>query len=173
MDAFAVAIAAGMMLRTVTFRHVFRLAWHFGLFQFMMPIIGWYIGSAVSTYVSAFDHWLAFGLLAVIGGKILYDAHGGEKTGTKADPTVRWMLVVLSVATSIDALAIGLSLAFLRIAVWVPSVVVGLTACAFTAVGITIGAKVSVRWSRAAHILGGATLIFIGVRILVSHLTVS
>ena len=171
MDAFAVAIAAGMTLKIVTFRHVFRLAWHFGLFQFMMPIIGWYIGSTISTYVSVFDHWLAFGLLTAIGGRILYEAHKDQKTRTRADPTAGWMLVTLSVATSIDALAVGLSMAFLRIALWLPSVVIGLVACAFTALGIAIGAKVSARWSRAADLLGGTTLIFIGLRILVSHLT--
>jgi len=173
MDAFAVAVAVGMTVKPVTFRHVFRLAWHFGLFQFMMPVIGWYIGSTVSVYVAAFDHWLAFGLLTLIGGKILHEARAPGGIHVSADPTGGWMLVMLSVATSIDALAVGLSMAFLRIAIWMPSAVIGLVACAFTAVGITMGTKISRRWDRAAYILGGVALLFIGLRILITHLMAS
>jgi len=170
MDAFAVAVAAGMVLGTVTYRHVFRLAWHFGLFQFLMPIIGWWVGSTISHYVAAYDHWLAAGLLVVLGGKMLRDAVSGEKRDNRANPTKGWMLVTLSVATSIDALAVGLSMAFLRIDILLPSVVIGVVAAAVTAVGITFGARILSRWGRVADVLGGCVLILIGVHILVSHL---
>ena len=170
MDAFAVAVAAGMVLGTVTYRHVFRLAWHFGLFQFLMPILGWWLGSTVSNYVAAYDHWLAAALLLLLGGKMLRDAVSGDKRDNRANPTKGWMLVTLSIATSIDALAVGLSMAFLRIEILLPSVVIGVVAAAATAVGITFGARILGRWGRAADVLGGGVLILIGLRILISHL---
>ena len=169
MDAFAVSIAACMRLKQVTFRHIFRLAWHFGLFQFMMPIIGWWAGSTVSAFISHYDHWIACVLLTFIGGKMLYEAGSDKKNENMSNPTKGWMLVTLSVATSIDALAVGLSLAFLRIDILFPSVVIGIVALLFTAVGITFGARILGQWGRIADILGGVVLIAIGIRILISH----
>ena len=118
MDAFAVAIAVGLSIPALTRRHVFRLAWHFALFQAMMPVIGWLAGRTVSSYIAAFDHWVAFGLLSVIGGKMIYEAGHPEQAADRGDPTRGLMLVTLSVATSIDALAVGLSLAFLDLSIW-------------------------------------------------------
>ncbi len=169
MDAFAVSIAAGLTLKTVGPRHMFRLAWHFGLFQFMMPVIGWWAGRRISDWVAAFDHWLAFGLLAFIGGKMLYEAAQGEERTHRADPTRGWLLVSLSVATSIDALAVGFSLALLGSGIWLAAAVIGLVACGFTAVGITFGARLLAPWARAADALGGAVLILIGLRVLLTH----
>src|SRR5512140_3417841 len=111
MDAFAVAIVTGLTLSPMTRRHVFRLAFHFGLFQALMPTIGWVAGKAVQQYIAAFDHWIAFGLLAFVGSKMLWEAfhkEEGEQSVAK-DPTSGLSLLVLSVATSIDALAVGLS----------------------------------------------------------------
>jgi putative Mn2+ efflux pump MntP len=110
MDAFAVAIVTGLTLSPITRRHVFRLAFHFGLFQALMPTLGWLAGAAFHRYISSFDHWIAFGLLSLVGGKMLWEALGGHQ-GERAepnDPTSGWLLVALSVATSIDALAVGL-----------------------------------------------------------------
>lgn len=169
MDAFAVSMAAGLAIGSVTPRHVFRVAFHFGLFQFMMPILGWLVGSTISSYVADYDHWLAFGLLSVIGGKMLFDAASGTGKKTKSDPTRGWVLVLLSVATSIDALAVGLSMAFLRVSVLLPCIVIGLVAASFSAVGIAFAGRILRRWGRAAEALGGCALILIGVRILISH----
>ncbi len=169
MDAFAVSIAAGLAVRNVSPRHMFRLAWHFGLFQFMMPVIGWWAGRRISDWVAAFDHWLAFGLLAFIGGRMLYEAVHGEERGQRADPTRGWLLVSLSVATSIDALAVGFSLALLGDGIWLAAAVIGLVACGFTAIGITFGARLLAGWARAADALGGCVLILIGVRIVLTH----
>ena len=169
MDAFAVSIAAGMAIGGVTPRHVFRLAFHFGLFQFMMPILGWVLGSTVSSYVADCDHWLAFGLLSIIGGKMLLDAGSATGKKTRADPTRGWMLVALSVATSIDALAVGLSMAFLRVSILLPCIVIGLVAASFSAVGITCASRILRRWGRVAEVFGGCALILIGLRILISH----
>ena len=105
MDAFAVAVAAGLAIKLLTKRHVFRLAFHFGLFQALMPTLGWTAGFALHRIIAAFDHWIAFGLLAFVGGKMIRDAFfGAEETlDASRDPTSGWSLVVLSVATSIDA----------------------------------------------------------------------
>lgn len=169
MDAFAVSIAAGLSIPNLTGRHVFRLAWHFGLFQFMMPVAGWLAGTTVSSYIAAYDHWLAFGMLAVIGGKMLHEAFVGDEKASRGDPTRGLMLITLSVATSIDALAVGLSLAFLKVSVWMPSVVIGLVAGALTTIGITFGSRLGRKWKHRAEAIGGVVLILIGLRILVSH----
>ncbi|MBU0717182.1 MAG: manganese efflux pump MntP family protein, partial [Planctomycetes bacterium] len=154
---------------SVTPRHVFRIAFHFGLFQFMMPIIGWLAGSAISTQVITFGHWLAFALLCLIGGKMLLDTRSSTGKKVNADPSRGWLLVALSLATSIDALAVGLSMAFLQISIWLPSVVVGLVAALFSTVGITLAGRVLRRWGRVANLVGGCILILIGVRIVISH----
>ncbi|MEE4313235.1 MAG: manganese efflux pump MntP family protein [Desulfofustis sp.] len=172
MDAFAVSIAAGVTLCQVSARQTFRLAWHFGLFQAMMPVVGWGAGRTVEGFISAFDHWVAFVLLGFIGGRMILGALRNEPEQVKCtEPTKGWSLVVLSVATSIDALAVGLSLAMLRVPVWVPTLVIGLVAGVFTAVGIQIGGYFGRRLpvARYAELFGGVVLLIIGVRILHEH----
>jgi len=171
MDAFAVSIASGLKLGRVTPRHVFRLGFHFGLFQFLMPVIGWYAGRQMAALVSSFDHWIAFGLLSLIGGRMLWEAGSDKESDSKADPTRGMTLVALSVATSIDALAAGVSLAFLRQSIWIPSVTTGVVTAALTSVGITFGSRFGRRWGRWAEVIGGCVLILIGLRILVVDLT--
>jgi putative Mn2+ efflux pump MntP len=169
MDAFAVSIAAGLTIDGVTSRHVFRIAFHFGLFQFMMPILGWLVGSTISTQVVAYGHWLAFALLGIIGGKMLLDARSGAGRKASADPSRGWMLVALSLATSIDALAVGLSMACLQVSVWLPCVVIGFVAALFSTVGISFAGRILHRWGRAADLVGGCILILIGIRIVVAR----
>lgn len=171
MDAFAVAIGAGLTLERVDARQTFRLAWHFGLFQALMPVIGWLAGLTVAHWISPVDHWIAFGLLAVIGGKMIWEAlrHDEEKR-ERSDPTRGWSLIILSIATSIDALAVGLSLALLDVSIWYPAVVIGLVAGGFTAVGIQLGKRFGALLGRRVEVLGGVILIGIGLRILFEHL---
>lgn len=169
MDALVVSVAAGLTLGCITRRHVFRLAFHFGLFQFLMPIVGWLAGSAISSHVLAYGHWLAFGLLSFIGGKMLLDACSKRERQMRSDPTKGWLLVGLSVATSIDAFAAGLSMALLQVPIVLPCVVIGLVAAAFSAVGITFANGSLRRWKRAAEVLGAGVLIMIGFKILASH----
>lgn len=171
MDAFAVAIAAGLTLGQVTPRHVFRLGFHFGLFQFMMPILGWLAGEQLIVYIEAYDHWVAFTLLGYVGGKMLYEAFVRKESNDTHDPTRGLRLVTLSVATSIDALAVGMSMALWGVSVWLPSVVIGVVAAAMTAVGITFGSRIGPRWGRWAEVAGGAVLILIGLKLLLSHLS--
>ena len=169
MDAFAVAIAAGLQLRPLKGGHVFRLSFHFGLFQAVMPIAGWLAGSTVQRYIAAYDHWVALGLLGFIGGKMIYESRRGEEERVGADPTRGWTLIGLSFATSIDALAVGLSLGMLRVSIWGPSLVIGLVCAGFTAVGMLIGWRVGRVWSRRVELIGGLVLIAIGVKIVVEH----
>jgi manganese efflux pump family protein len=172
MDAFAVSVAAGVSLRRVSTRQTFRLSWHFGLFQALMPIVGWAAGLTIQQYIETFDHWVAFGLLTIIGGRMVIAGirDEGEQLG-KGEPTRGWTMVMLSLATSIDALAVGLSLAMLRVSVWMPALVIGLVAGAFTAGGLHLGGFVGRRLkvSRYAALAGGLVLLGIGVNILREH----
>jgi manganese efflux pump family protein len=166
MDAFAVAVAVGITLDTVTPRHVFRLGFHFGLFQFLMPIIGWLAGVKLAAQISGIDHWVAFILLGYVGGKMLWEARGEKKAEAGNDPTRGLSLVTLSVATSLDALAVGISMAFLGVSVWLPSVVIGIVAAVLTTIGLAFGGRIGSRWGRWAEVAGGIVLILIGLRVL-------
>jgi manganese efflux pump family protein len=170
MDAFAVSLASGVTIRRITHGHVFRLAFSFGLFQFMMPVIGYFAGRTVSNYVQGYDHWIAFGLLTLIGVKMLWEARMVSEPEDRGDPTRGLLLLILSVATSIDALAAGLSMAFIEVSIWTPSIVIGLVAATFTAAGMYLGGHVGQRFGKLAEIVGGLVLIGIGVRILIAHL---
>ncbi len=173
MDAFAVAVACSISLQRVSKRQIFRFGFHFGLFQALMPVIGWYLGRVAVEFVAAWDHWLAFGLLAFVGGKALYEAVWGDEESEKektADPTRGWSLVILSVATSIDALAVGLSLAMLGTAIYQPALVIGLTTGTLTTLGMLLGSRVGARFGKGMEILGGLILIGIGLKILIESL---
>ncbi len=171
MDAFAVALAAGAILRPLTFRPCFRLAFHFGLFQAMMPVIGWLAGLTVQSFVAAWSHWLAFLLLLAIGGRMVHEALAAEEGVKRAnDPSKGLTMVALSVATSIDALAVGLTLAMLDVVIWIPSLVIGLVACLFTVLGLFLGTRAGKLWGKRVEVGGGIILIMIGLKILLSAL---
>ncbi len=172
MDAFAVAVAVGTRLHPLTFRHYFRLSFHFGLFQALMPVIGWFLGTRVERFIGGFDHWIAFALLVWIGGKMIYDSahHSAELDPRLPDPTRKWSLVLLSLATSIDALAVGFSIALLQVSIVLPSVIIGLVALVFTAFGMSCGHRLGVAIGRRAGFLGGLVLIAIALRIVIAHL---
>ena len=171
MDAFAVAIVSGIVLVPLTKRHVFRLAFHFGLFQALMPLIGWSAGKAVHRYISEFDHWVAFGLLTLIGGKMLWEAIEKDKANPVTnDPTSGWTLVILSLATSIDALSVGLSMAMVGSPILIPAIVIGLAAAAFTCIGMILGFRIGALWGKRVEAIGGLILLAIGVKILIEHM---
>lgn len=175
MDAFAVAIATGVSLKQVSFRQTFRLSWHFGLFQAMMPVAGWGLGASVQNYMSAYDHWAAFLLLALVGGNMLREALAEEDRDDpekpRKDATKGLTLVMLSVATSIDALAIGLSMSMLQVSIGTPALVIGIVAGLFTIFGLHLGKHVArLTWlSSWAEIVGGLVLWLIGLNILREH----
>ncbi|TGU70528.1 manganese efflux pump [Geomonas terrae] len=169
MDAFAVALAAGAVLNPITGRHLFRLGFHFGLFQALMPIAGWLLGLTVQKWITSYDHWIAFGLLAYVGGRMIVEAFDDEEDGDPADPTRGLTMVMLSIATSIDAFAVGLSLAMLGVSVWVPSVVIGLVAGVLTVTGMLLGRKLGDNWGKRVEVCGGVVLCLIGLKILLEH----
>lgn len=170
MDAFAVALGTGTVLARLTGRHLFRLSFHFGLFQALMPVIGWLAGQTIIQWVSAWDHWIAFGLLAVIGGRMILEACSTEEKSDERDPTRGLSLVLLSIATSIDALAVGFSLSVIGVSIWMPSLIIGLVAGILTIIGMLLGGRIGVRWGSRVEILGGLVLIAIGGKILFEHL---
>lgn len=172
MDAFAVSIASGVSLRTVSARQTFRLAWHFGLFQAMMPVIGWSAGFTIRSRIEAYDHWVAFALLVFVAQGMLRSAFKGEPAAADAkDPTKGMTMVMLSVATSIDALAVGLSLSMINVSIWTPALIIGLVAGVFTTVGMHLGKVIGsmAQLSRWAEMTGGIVLLAIGVNILREH----
>jgi putative Mn2+ efflux pump MntP len=172
MDAFSVSISAGMAVKEPDAGHYFRLSFHFGLFQFMMPVIGYFAGMYIEQYIRNYDHWVAFMLLAFIGSRMIYEAFsGGDESKFEArDPSRGMTLIVLSVATSIDALAVGLSLGVLGREILVPSVIIGVTCALFSIAGVFIGKKAGALAGRRAEALGGVMLVFIGVKILADHM---
>jgi putative Mn2+ efflux pump MntP len=171
MDAFAVALAAGAVLQPLRFRPCFRLAFHFGLFQALMPVIGWLAGRTVQSFVSTWTHWIAFALLLYIGVRMIHEALSSKgEDACPADPSRGLTMVGLAVATSIDALAVGLSLAMLDVVVWFPALVIGLVACAFTVLGLFLGTWTGKLWGTGVEVAGGVILILIGCKILFSAL---
>jgi manganese efflux pump family protein len=171
MDACAVAIATSVMLSRVNTRQVFRFAFHFGLFQALMPVLGWFAGQSVSGLIRHWDHWVAFALLCFIGIKAIYQALV-EKDDQRAnvDPTRGLSLIMLSIATSIDALAVGLSFAMLGVSVWLPCAVIGIITGVLTAICMLLGSRIGSRFGRRMEIAGGLVLIAIGVKIVIEHL---
>ena len=171
MDAFAVAVATGVNLKQVSVRQTFRLSWHFGLFQALMPVIGWGLGTSIQGYVEAYAHWLAFILLALVGGNMLKEALFSKEEGEEQkakDATKGMTLVILSVATSIDALAVGLSMSMLKVSIAYPAIIIGIIAGLFTIAGLHLGKRVAeMGWlSTWAEALGGCVLWLIGRNIL-------
>jgi manganese efflux pump family protein len=169
-DAFAVSISAGSAGATTKPRAMFRLSFHFGLFQFLMPILGWLAGLSIEHYIQSFDHWIAFGLLIWVAIHMIQSAQNSNERIMQQDPTRGMILVILSVATSIDALAIGLSLALLQVSIWYPAVVIGIVTGIVSFIGILLGRQFSKKLGKQAAIAGGVLLILIAIKILLSHL---
>ena len=172
MDAFAVAIASSVSLGKVKPRQVASLAASFGIFQAVMPVVGWLAGLSLERWIRAWDHWVALALLAFVGGKAIITAlfEGEEERRRSSDPTRGVTLLVLSVATSVDALAVGMSFAALRVTIWFPVAVIGLVCAAFTAAGMLAGCRLGAGFGRKMEVAGGLVLIGIGLKILVEHL---
>lgn len=172
MDAFAVAIGVSIGLRETTPRQIFRLSFHFGLFQGIMPVLGWMSGTLAAQFMMQFSHWIAFALLAFIGGRAVYNAWlGGEQeTRFVRDPTRGYSLIFLSLATSMDAFVVGVSFAMMEMRVWYPAVVIGVITGLLTVAGMLFGSRLGQRFGTSMEILGGLTLILIGLKALVDGL---
>jgi putative Mn2+ efflux pump MntP len=170
MDACAVAIARGTVLVGPTrTRMVVTMAFLFGLFQAVMPIVGWVLGSTFSGLIEGVDHWIAFFLLAGIGGKMIYEGRADMSSDHEPDLSIK-VLLLLAIATSIDALAVGIGLAVLATPIIEPAVLIGGVTFALTLIGGFVGIRFGERFGKRMEILGGVVLIAIGLRILLSHL---
>ena len=170
MDAFAVCLGAGTTQHISGPRPVFRLAFHFGLFQALMPVLGWLVGSTIEQWIAPVDHWIAFGLLAFVGVRMIRSGLDTEGESHATDPSRGATLIMLSVATSIDAFAVGLSLAVLGVGIILPSIIIGLVAGGMSLLGIFLGGRLGKTFGKRMEVVGGLILIAIGVRVVVSHL---
>ncbi|HPR16827.1 MAG TPA: manganese efflux pump MntP family protein [Candidatus Cloacimonadota bacterium] len=170
MDAFAVSIASGVTLKGFQLRAGFRLALFFGGFQALMPVLGWLAGSGFRKYIESFDHWAAFGLLAFIGGKMIYESFLIEKSENRRDPNNYLTVLILAIATSIDALAVGLSFSVLHVHIITPSIIIGIVTFLLSLLGVYIGGKTGSIFENKIELLGGLVLLGIGVKILLEHL---
>lgn len=170
-DAFAVSAAVAAGLPEVTLRHTFRLTWHFGLFQGLMTLLGWFGGEGLSAYTFGMNYWIAAGLLFFLGVKMIYESRRPEERTRDFDPTRGWSLVGLSVATSLDALAVGISLSLIGVSIWMPALAIGLAALVMSFVGTRLGKTAGIWLGRWAERVGAIVLIAIGIRIVSDYLT--
>lgn len=181
-DAFAVSVGKGLGMRRFHARTALAIAVSFGLAQALMPLLGWLLGSQLERFITQLDHWIAFGLLAAVGGKMLREAFADEQdvenqgraptdaTGSSRVLIAPRELLVLSVATSIDALAVGISLAFLDVNIVAAATLIGVVTALLSLAGVVIGQRAGARFRRPAEVVGGLVLIGIGLKILFDHL---
>ena len=171
MDAMAVSLGIGTTQYACSPRPVFRLAFHFGLFQALMPVLGWLGGLSIQSYIAGIDHWVAFGLLAFVGGRMIRSGFDANSESHGCDPSRGSMLIILSIAVSIDALAVGLSLAVMRVSIFYPALVIGIITGGLSLLGLRLGGRLGQAFGKRMEIIGGLILIGIGLRVLISHLT--
>lgn len=171
MDAFAVSIAKGLATPSVRPKHYLSVAMWFGGFQALMPLLGYFVGVKCIAVVESYDHWIAFALLAIIGGKMLYDTIAGDDDESIGASYNLKTMLLLAVATSIDALAVGVSLAVLKVDIWSAVAFIGATTALFSAFGLRLGNLFGSRYKSGAEITGGVVLIAIGIKILIEHLS--
>lgn len=173
-DAFSVAVCKGLNMRKLNLKHGYIIALFFGVFQALMPLIGYLLGTGFSSYIEAVDHWIAFVLLAFIGGKMAIEAirDKGDDEEEKSDALNLGELTVMAVATSIDALAVGITFAFLDVKIIPAAVIIGVTTFALSLAGVLIGNKFGAKYKNKAELAGGIILILIGLKILLEHLGV-
>lgn len=170
-DCFAVALGGSISMKTLSRLQIFRVSLAFGLFQALMPVLGWLAGQTLVKIIADYDHWVAFILLAIVGGRMIWESFRSEESRSEnADITKGVLLLTLSVATSIDALVVGLSFAFLEISIITASLTIGTVALVVTAIGFLLGRKLGSLIGRRAEALGGVVLIGIGLRILLTHI---
>ena len=170
-DAFSVAIGIGAANIKKRWPPVLRLAASFGIFQFVMPIAGWLAGLTIVNIISDYDHWIAFALLAYVGGKMIREAFHEDKEEEKIDRTKGAPLLLLSIATSIDALAVGFSFSLLKESIVFPAIIIGLICFLMTVIGMLFGRTLARLFGKKVEIFGGVVLIAIGIKILIDHLS--
>ncbi len=170
MDSFAVSVTSGAIIRKFELRRVIKIACYMGIFQGAMPAVGWMIGKGAQQYVVAFDHWIAFGLLGVIGGKMIWEALKGEDDDKRCfNPSKTIVLLGLAFATSIDAIVVGVGFGLLDTTLLLPVIIITVVTFVFSFVGVGIGIKFGQKYNKSAEILGGVVLIGLGLKTLLEH----
>jgi len=170
MDAFAVSVASGITIRHLRIKHALTIATWFGAFQAVMPWLGWLAGMKMKPLLQGVDHWIAFGLLCFVGGKMIYESVTIQEVEKKTDPMDVGVLFLLSVATSIDALAAGLSFALLAVSIVAPVIAIGLITFVMSFFGVWLGDRFGHFFERKIEVAGGVILIVIGFKVLITHL---
>lgn len=173
MDAFAVAVCKGLSMRRATLKNALIIGLYFGVFQAGMPLIGYFLGISLADQITAYDHWIAFALLAIIGGKMIFESFHGETDGDKEGGDVSFKkMLPLAIATSIDALAVGVSFAFLRVSIFPAVTFIGVVTLTLSMLGVKIGNIFGAKFKSKAELAGGVILILMGVKILLEHLEI-
>ena len=169
MDAFAVSICKGLSVQKIRTRHVLQTSLWFGGFQALMPLVGYCLGVSFADFVTTIDHWIAFILLGIIGGNMIKESsHKDEDYNVAPDFSFKTMFA-MAIATSIDALAVGVSFAFLKVSIWEAVILIGITTALFSGAGVMIGNFFGARWKSKAEFVGGFILVAMGLKILLEH----
>ena len=171
MDAFAVSICKGLSMKKMNWKKALIVGAYFGIFQALMPIIGYFLGSTFEDFVTHIDHWIAFVLLVTIGGNMLKEAFANNSENCNDNVDFKTMSI-LSIATSIDALAVGITFAFLQANIWISATIIGIVTLGISITGVKIGNRFGNKYERRAETVGGFILIFMGVKILLEHLEI-
>lgn len=170
-DCFAVAISGSIAMTTLSFLPVLRASLAFGLFQGLMPVLGWLVGGTIVDFISGYDHWLAFALLAIVGVRMIWESfRSADENRKNTDITKGVLLLILAVATSIDALAVGLTFAFIEVDIIIASLTIGGVAFLATVIAFLLGRKVGSLIGKRAETIGGLVLIGIGIKIVLEHM---
>ncbi len=170
MDSFAASITSGVTIKDLKLNNALKIAIFFGGFQALMPLVGWFAGIGARDFISGIDHWIAFGLLTIIGSKMIYESFKVRSEKKRIDPLSIHVLLILAIATSIDALAVGISFAFLGIAIVTPAIIIGVITFSLSFLGVYLGNRVGPFFEKKMEIVGGLILIGIGIKILIEHL---
>jgi manganese efflux pump family protein len=167
MDAFAVSVTNGISIKKIKIRHAITIGLFFGVFQAVMPVVGWLLGGFFTIFLSNFAHWIAFFILLIIGGKMIYESLQSRKENSEIETSFKiFTILILAIATSIDAFAVGISFSFLQIEILFAVIVIGIVTFVLSFIGVMIGKKLGNLFGKCMEILGGVILIFIGVKIL-------
>ncbi|WP_282014716.1 manganese efflux pump MntP family protein [Marinifilum flexuosum] len=169
-DSFAASVCSGLAIKKIRFLQAVKIAFFLALFQGGMPVIGWFIGWEINELIKDFDHWIAFILLAGLGSKMIYESLSNNEEDSSFNPLKLTVLIGISVATSIDALVIGFSMALIDVIIWWPAVIIGVVTFIASMLGMLLGKKIGSQTSKRFEVVGGIVLILIGLRILIEHL---
>lgn len=168
-DSFVASVSAGIFVRKNILRLSIKIAVILALFQGVMPFLGWLAGNSFKSYITTYDHWVAFIMLSIIGGKMIYEGIKESDEVKKFDPTRTIIIIGMGVATSIDALIIGVGFGILQVSIIFPVVIIGITTFLFSILGVAVGRKFGKKYNSKLEIFGGAVLFLLGIKILIEH----